>query len=99
MSQQAQPIHSSSQAATSVIPGSLRADMEARRAAGDGFSVQEALGIIVPLCTQLAELHAQGRTLYAHPSAIQYTCGGTPQVILERAQAASAHPRDRACLA
>ncbi len=99
MSQQAQSIHGSPPVAAAVTPGSLRAEMEARRAAGDGFSVKEAMGIIVPLCTQLAGLHAQGRTLFAHPSAIAYTRGGDPQVILEQAQAASAHPRDRACLA
>src|SRR5262245_52381998 len=99
MSQQAQSIHGSPPVAPAVTPGSLRAEMDARRAAGDGFSVKEAMGIIGPLCSQLAALHAQGRTLFAHPSAIHYTPGGDPQVILERAQAASAHPRDRACLA
>lgn len=74
--------------------------MEARRAAGDTFSVKESLGIVVPLCTKLAGLHAQGKTLFVHPSCLRYaTHNGTAEVVEDRAQAAPALPRDRACLA
>ncbi len=83
---------------SSVVPGSLRAEMEARRAAGKSFSLKEAIGIIVPLCVELAELHRQGQTLYVHPSSIGFV-GGQSMVLLDRTGTAPALPRDRACLA
>ena len=74
--------------------------MEARRAAGESFSVREAIGIVVPLCTQLAGLHAQGKALFVHPSSLRYTArGGSVDVVEDRAHAAPTLPRDRACLA
>ena len=74
--------------------------MEARRAAGESFSVRESLGIVVPLCTQLAGLHAQGKTLFVHPSTLRYTTqSGSADVVEERAHVTPTHPRDRACLA
>ena len=47
-----------------ITPGTLRAEMEARRASKRRFEIKEAIGIVVPLCTQLVELHAQGKTLF-----------------------------------
>jgi len=44
----------------SIIPGSLRAELEARRAEGRTFDIRETIAIGVPLCTRLAELHALG---------------------------------------
>jgi hypothetical protein len=73
--------------------------MEARRASGNSFSVRETMAIVVPLCVQLAELHAQGRSLFVHPSALAVTPDGRVTVIAERAAAPPALPRDRACLA
>ncbi len=74
--------------------------MEARRAAGEPFSVREAIGIVVPLCTQLAGLHAQGKTLFVHPSSLRYAArGGSADLVEERAHTAPTLPRDRACLA
>ncbi len=74
--------------------------MEARRSTGETFSVREAIGIVVPLCTQLAGLHAQGKTLFIHPSSLRYaTQTGVADVVEERAHAAPTLPRDRACLA
>jgi len=81
---------------TSVAPGSLRAEMETRRAAGRRFTVKEAIGIIVPICTRLAALHAQGVRLFAHPSSLALDGSG---VLEDRAHAAPTLPRDRACLA
>ncbi|MEP7123407.1 MAG: hypothetical protein ABJE95_20945 [Byssovorax sp.] len=97
---QAQPNVTPPPAATTLLPGSLRAEMEGRRAAGDPFSVKEALGIVVPLCTQLAALHAQGKTLFVHPSSLRYTGHrGSAEVAEERAHVTPTLPRDRACLA
>ena len=83
----------------SINPGTLRAELEARRAAGRSFDVREALRLCVPLCTRLAELHADGDALFVSPSAIGYSPEGLLQVLPDLARALPALPRDRACLA
>jgi hypothetical protein len=83
----------------SIVPGSLRAQMDARRAAGGHYSVQEAIAVVVPLCVRLAEVHAQGKTLYVHPSSLGFAPGGQVSVLEDRAHAMPTLPRDRACLA
>ena len=83
---------------TSIVPGSLRAAMEARRASGKAFDVREIVSIGVPLCVRLAALHASGKRLFVHPSAIRYD-GPEVEVMEDRTQAAPVLPRDRACLA
>jgi eukaryotic-like serine/threonine-protein kinase len=83
---------------TSLVPGSLRAEMEARRAAGRLFSLREAIAVVVPLASRLAELHAQGKTLVVHASSIAYPPVGAV-VMEDRAHAPPTLPRDRACLA
>jgi hypothetical protein len=98
-------LHAASPAATTPLPAgtlipvdSLRAEMEARRAANDPFSIREALGILVPLCTRLAELHAAGKTLFVTPSSLRRTDMGL-EIVDSLAHAAPSFPRDRACLA
>lgn len=83
---------------TSVVPGSLRAELEARRAAGETFDIREAIAVGVPLCTQLAEQHAGGKRLFVYPSAIRYK-DGEVALMEERMHAAPVLARDRACLA
>lgn len=83
---------------TSVVPGSLRAELEARRAAGETFSIREAIAVGVPLCTQLAEQHAGGKRLFVYPSAIRYKDGDVA-LMEDRVHAAPVLARDRACLA
>jgi eukaryotic-like serine/threonine-protein kinase len=84
---------------SSLAPGSLRAEMETRRAAGNRFSLREAIAVIVPVCVRLGELHAQGRTLFVHPSSLGYGADGHPSVIEARTGTPPTLPRDRACLA
>src|SRR5262245_39996529 len=98
MSHQAQALGTPQSTSTQLTPGTLRAEMEARRTARHRFDVREAIGIVVPLCTQLAQLHAHGRTAFVHPSSLAYTTTGA--ILIDQ----SAHhpptlPRDRACLA
>src|SRR5271166_4255931 len=83
----------------SVVPGSLRAELERRRGTGNGFSVKETIAVVVPLCVQLAELHAQGKTLYLHPTSLSFTPDGRALLVEDRARVAPVLPRDRACLA
>jgi len=97
MSQQA--MHPPVPAGTSIAPGSLRAEMEARRAAGRRFTVKEALGVVVPLCTRLSEMHRNGARLFAHPSSLAFRPDGSAEVAPDRAHMPPSLPRDRACLA
>ena len=60
--QQAQPLTKST-APSSTIPDSLRHEMERRRASGHAFNLKEAIGIIVPLCTDIAEHHGRRAAL------------------------------------
>jgi len=83
---------------TSITPGTLRAEMEARRASGGHFEVKEALSIAVPLCIELGRLHASGKRIFLHPSCVGYA-GGAVTVHEDKAAAMPALPRDRACLA
>src|SRR5690349_17763819 len=83
---------------TSMVQGSLRATMEARRAAGATFDIRQIISIGVPLCVRLAELHADGKRLFVHPSMIRYDGNGV-EIMEDRMQAAPTLSRDRACLA
>ena len=46
----------------------LRAWLEARLAGNGPLGLQDALGIVVPLCVEIAEVHAQGYGAYVYPS-------------------------------
>jgi hypothetical protein len=82
----------------SIPEDSLRSEIEARRSSGESFPLHEALSIVVPLCSQLAELHAQGKQFYVHPSALFYTDDGI-ELDADRAVAPPTHPHDKACIA
>ena len=45
----------------------LREEMDARRAVDGSFGIREALGLLVPVCSQLAELQKGGDKLFVHP--------------------------------
>jgi hypothetical protein len=85
-------------AGTAVPPGSLRAELDARRARGERFSVREAVGLIVPLCTALAELHGKGKRLFITPSSLRPAPSGA-HIVEDLAVVPPTHPRDHACLA
>ncbi|HVY44347.1 MAG TPA: hypothetical protein VHB21_00650 [Minicystis sp.] len=98
MSQEAQPIQGAP--ANAAIPAdSLRAEIDERRATKRRFDVREAIGLLVPLCTQLAEVHAQGKLLYVHPSSLRLVHGALLQPVDEWTSQPPSLPRDRACLA
>ncbi len=99
MSSQVQAVNTPLPIGASVVAGSLRAEMESRRASGARFSVREAIALIVPLCTELASLHGQGVRFYIHPSALRVTEAGGLAVIQDKAHVSPTLPRDKACLA
>jgi hypothetical protein len=73
--------------------------MDGRRSVGSQFGVRETIAVVVPLCVRLAEMHAQGKTLYVYPSMLGYSSQGEVTVFADRASVAPTLPRDRACLA
>lgn len=80
-----------------AAPGSLRAELDARRAAGRTFSLREAIGLVVPLCTELTARHAAGERLFVHASALRYEDGGL-HLDAAASRVPAANPRDIACL-
>ena len=85
-------------ASASPAGRTLRAEMDERRAAGERFSTRDAAGLLVPVCSQLAALHAAGHRVFVHPSAIDHGAAGA-ELDLELARVMPEGPRDRACLA
>ncbi|MBX3264098.1 MAG: hypothetical protein KF782_30785, partial [Labilithrix sp.] len=79
-------------------PTTFRAVMDSRRAEGRRLSLDDAIAVIVPVCTDLKERHARGEALYVHPSAIATCPDGLMRVIPELAVPPT-DPRDRAALA
>src|SRR3954471_13503322 len=83
----------------SVAPGTLRARLEELRARGNQLNLKQAVGVIVPLCVQAAELHRGGHRLYLHPSSLLEDDYGFYQISLAHAQQPPLLPRDKACMA
>lgn len=81
-----------------VTPGTLRASLEARAARGQRLPLDRAVALIVPLCVEVAEIHAEGYGLYLHPSNVLENPDGTLSFDRELATHLPLHPRDRACL-
>jgi eukaryotic-like serine/threonine-protein kinase len=97
---QARPVtESRTNEAFPVTPGTLRADIEQRRTAGERYSLREVIAIIVPVLVETAERHGRGETFTLTPSAIQFEAGKPTSLILSAALMAPKHPRDRACMA
>ena len=83
----------------SVVPGTLRARLEELRARGAQLNLKQAVGVIVPLCVQAAELHRAGHRLYLHPSSLLEDESGFFQISVPHASKPPLLPRDKACMA
>jgi hypothetical protein len=76
----------------------LRAMMESRRQAGQRFSLDETMALLVPLCLEVKQRHDQGLKLYVHPSCI--TVGHDGMIHFDAVHAVvPTNSRDRVCLA
>ncbi len=82
-----------------MIPGTLRARLEEVRARGERMNLKQAVGIVVPLCVEVADLHRKGHRLFVHPSSLAENEYGFYNLSLELAQKPPILPRDKACLA
>ena len=94
-----QPASSNLTTEAAIIPGTLRAAMEARRDQGETFSVREMVAAIIPLCSELIARHARGETFCIHPSNVRFDAGSPIALDLQRAKAPPTLPRDKACMA
>ena len=83
----------------SVAPGTLRARLEEMRARGSQLNLKQAVGVVVPLCVQAAELHRAGHRLYLHASSLLEDDYGFYQISIEAARKPPLLPRDKACMA
>ena len=76
----------------------LRDALGRRAAAGQRVPLEVAVGQLVPLCLELAEVHDQGYGFYLHPSSITETADGRLTLARELAMLLPSDARDRACL-
>lgn len=75
----------------------LRAILDERRSAGQRLALEDAVALLVPLCTELNGRHAHGERLFVHPSAVVF--GGDGVMHLAGAAVPPSLPADRAALA
>lgn len=85
-------------AAYQTGPSSLRDALNRRAASGQRQSLDAAVAQLVPLCLELADIHAQGYGFYLHPSSVIEAPDGSLMLARERASELPSDPRDRACL-
>ncbi|GAC1553335.1 MAG: hypothetical protein NVS3B10_15130 [Polyangiales bacterium] len=77
----------------------LRALFDQRKAKGERFRLAEVVGIVVPICTDLAQRHARGETPWVHAGAIGAGADGLPRLIPDLARNRPSDPRDAAAIA
>ena len=87
----------SASSAQSMGP-TLRSLLDARRVEGRRMSIEEAIGVIVPVCMDLQARHARGERLYVHPSAIAAGADGLARLDARLAVMPTL-AADRPCLA
>ncbi len=78
--------------------GTLRAELEARRNSSKTFSFAEAVSVIVPICSEIQQIHSDGKLLFIHPSAIFFT-GSAASLLEDKAEVLPTLPADLACVA
>jgi hypothetical protein len=86
------------QTPVSTSTTTLRSLLDARRAAGQSFSLAEAVATVVPLCLDLQERHQRGERVYVHPSCVAPGPDGLAKLATALALLPTS-PRDRTCLA
>ena len=69
----AHPYHGQPGAVPLGGAGTLRDAMHRRASLGHRLGLDAAVAQIVPLCLELAEIHAQGYGFFLHPSSISET--------------------------
>src|SRR5258708_6152579 len=78
---------------------SLRDLITQRQQSGQRFHLPEVVAIVVPICTDLAQRHARGETVYVHASSIGAGLDGTPRLVAQLARRKPKHPSDLVAIA
>src|SRR5688572_4647478 len=94
----AQPYHGQTSAVPLAASGTLREAMRRRAAMGQRLGLEAAVAQVVPLCLEIADIHAGGYGYYLHPSSVSETPDGRLVLARERATLYPSDPRDCACL-
>jgi hypothetical protein len=81
------------------LENTLREYLDQLRSGGGALSVNQAVGILVPLTVEVAQRIGAGQRLLVHPSSIVRGANGQFQIAPDLAQQLPTQPRDRACLA
>lgn len=76
----------------------LRAELDQRRASGERVPLETAIEWIVPICKEVAKIHAQGYGLQLHPSNLERNQFGRFSLSSDRAAEPPVTEADRACL-
>ncbi|HEY5956848.1 MAG TPA: hypothetical protein VIV60_09860 [Polyangiaceae bacterium] len=82
-----------------MTPNTLRALFDHLRAQSTTFTLEQTVGLLVPLAVDLAQRHAAGERLFVNPSTLSLEDDGMYRINLDLAQIAPTLPRDRSCLA
>jgi hypothetical protein len=82
-----------------VTTTTLRALFDHLRDQGTTFTIEQTVGLLVPLTVELAQRHAAGERLFVNPSTLALQDDGMYRLDPTLAQVAPSLPRDRACLA
>jgi hypothetical protein len=89
----------SNDSAAEIEPGTLRARLQTLSSTKTLLNAKQAVGIVVPLCVEIAELHRNGTALFVYPSSLVEDDYGFYHVSPDLAQLPPTHKRDKACLA
>ncbi|MEN9580982.1 MAG: hypothetical protein RJA70_3991, partial [Pseudomonadota bacterium] len=95
------PAPATSQAATASAASparTLRAYLKQQQSTGRPLTISQAVEVVVPICVELHEIHAQGYGIHVHPSNIVLNSRGCFALSSERAAQAPKTAEDRACL-
>jgi hypothetical protein len=77
----------------------LRTLLDQRKSKGERFRLSEVVSIVVPICTDLAQRHARGESVFVHAGSIGAGPDGVPRLIPDRARTRPSDPRDAAAIA
>lgn len=83
-----------------TAPSSLRARLSELQARGQQpLNLKQAVGVVVPIAVEVAEVHRAGHHLFLHPSCLVEDEYGFYHVEPALSQTAPSDPRDAACIA
>ena len=90
-----QPVGTVAQSA----PSSLRTRLAELQARKQPLNLKQAIGVVVPVAVEVADVHRAGHSLFLHPSCLVEDEYGYYHVEPELSQTPPRDPRDAACIA